>query len=64
MIYKYLAFKRFEDPGSSLIPQKLLFILLQLVTFGITMYKAYYLGILPSAADWSSYLAVKQVRVK
>merc|ERR1712137_640687 len=54
------GFKRFEEPQTSLLAHKLVFILLQLAAFSIAMYKAYYLGILPSTADWSSYLAVKQ----
>lgn len=60
ILYEYIGFKRFEDPSISFIPQKIVFILLQLAAFGVALYKASGLGILPSAADWSSYLAVKQ----
>uniref|UniRef100_A0A7S4HY57 ER membrane protein complex subunit 4 n=1 Tax=Vannella robusta TaxID=1487602 RepID=A0A7S4HY57_9EUKA len=54
------GFKRFEEPNTSLLAQKFVYIFFQLVGFSIALYKAYYLGLLPSAADWSSYLTVKQ----
>jgi len=55
------GFKRLEDPARSLLPQKLLYIFFQLVTMGIAVYKANNLGLLPTVADWSLSLPVKEV---
>jgi len=55
------AFARFEEPGTSLILQKLSYIAVNLITVGIAVYKCSVLGLLPTTvSDWVHYLPVKQ----
>ncbi|PRP81619.1 hypothetical protein PROFUN_01126 [Planoprotostelium fungivorum] len=55
------VFSRFEDPSYSLLPHKLAFIAIHLVTIIIAVYKCSVLGLLPTtASDWSSMLPIKQ----
>lgn len=55
------AFSRFEDPQINLVGPKLVFILINLVTVGIAIYKCSVLGLLPTTvADWVPLIPVQQ----
>jgi hypothetical protein len=47
--------------GSELLLPQLVFVAINLLTFGLGAYKAYNLGLLPTDADWAMGLSPKQV---
>lgn len=54
-------FARYAELGSELLLPQLIFVSINLLTFGIGAYKAYNLGLLPTDADWAMSLSPKQV---
>ncbi|ELR12050.1 uncharacterized protein ACA1_025680 [Acanthamoeba castellanii str. Neff] len=54
-------FARFAELGSELLLPQLVFVAINLLTFGLGAYKAYNLGLLPTDADWAMGLSPKQV---
>ena len=51
------AFKMVESPEYSLLPHKVIYVLLGLVCFSIYMYKVYRMGLIPlNPDDWSSFV--------
>ena len=58
------VFARFrtDNQALSVLPQQLLYVLLQLVALGVALYKCSVMGLLPSLADLMADTAVLQVR--
>eukprot|EP01111_Echinosteliopsis_oligospora_P009679 TRINITY_DN2875_c0_g1_i1.p1 TRINITY_DN2875_c0_g1~~TRINITY_DN2875_c0_g1_i1.p1 ORF type:complete len:173 (+),score=45.52 TRINITY_DN2875_c0_g1_i1:24-521(+) len=55
------AFKQFEDAKRSLFTVKAIFVMMNLLTLGVAVYKCATLGFLPTTpSDWISFLPVKQ----
>jgi len=54
------AFAKYEEAQINLVSQKMLYILINLVTVSIAVYKCYVLGLLPvTVSDWVHLLDVK-----
>jgi hypothetical protein len=57
----HAEFARFAELGGELLLPQLVFVAINLLTFGLGAYKAYNLGLLPTDADWAMGLSPKQV---
>jgi len=55
------VFEKYEG-NESLILQKLVYILLNLLIISFAVYKCWSLGLLPTASDWAAFLSVKQMQ--
>jgi hypothetical protein len=55
------TFARFEGEGVDLFMPKAIFLALQVLAFGVGMYKCSTMGLLPlTSSDWTQYLPVQQ----
>jgi hypothetical protein len=57
-----IAFRRFQEPGVSVLYPQATFILLQLANFALGVYNVNRMGLLPtSSSDWLQFLEPKEI---